>query len=479
MVAVTFFSNHAATTKREEQLTLAALAGRIESTSRPTKASLPWLKLATFGDRRTEEGSLRHNANVVAITGIEGDYDGTRMSFETAEAKLTEGGINAILYTSPSFTEDEPKWRVLCPFATEHPPIERDHFMARLNGLFGGIFSRESWVISQSYYFGSVKRNPSHRVAVIDGTCIDEANHLDEGAIAKPEKRRPNGANGQHHPAARPEDITDARIRGLVASLLRNVSNAPDGSKHHILFDIGRIVGGYLHLTNWSADEAAAQLVAAPPASVEDWDEARKTAADAVAIGMEQPLELEDRPNPRESRQKRRQPGNGRDPGANGDSQPDRNDQSGEEAGTGDVSPPDDWDERQPPPRAEDDDFVLPVAFSENALAHQFTVQHTATLIYCHGWGKWLRWETGQWREDHTVSVYGAARDLCARMGELAIASERSGRKIAAIINKATCITAIERLARHDHRHERHSDGFDADPWLLNGPTGCLLMRKD
>jgi hypothetical protein len=72
-VAVTFFADHAATTKREERLSLIALAELIHTTAASAKEQLPWLKLARFGDKRTEKSSLRHNANLMAITGIEGD----------------------------------------------------------------------------------------------------------------------------------------------------------------------------------------------------------------------------------------------------------------------------------------------------------------------------------------------------------------------------------------------------------------------
>ena len=49
-VTVTFFANAAATSKREERLSLAALAELIRTTNADTKQSLPWLKLARFGD---------------------------------------------------------------------------------------------------------------------------------------------------------------------------------------------------------------------------------------------------------------------------------------------------------------------------------------------------------------------------------------------------------------------------------------------
>ena len=142
-VVVTFFANHAAATKREETLTLEALATLIHSTTANAKEQLPWLKFARFGDTRTEKGSLRHNANVRAITGLEGDYDRGEMSLAEAKDRAARAAIAVIIYPSPSYTPERPKWRVLCPFSQEYPPAARDRFMARLSGLFDGIFSRE------------------------------------------------------------------------------------------------------------------------------------------------------------------------------------------------------------------------------------------------------------------------------------------------------------------------------------------------
>jgi phage/plasmid-associated DNA primase len=132
---------------------------------------------------------------------------------------------------------------------------------------------------------------------------------------------------------------------------------------------------------------------------------------------------------------------------------------------------PDDWDQREPPPTPEDDTFVLPVAYSENQLAYTFTTQHADHLVYVHKWGQWMRWERGLWREDHAVTVYDNARAICAQAGETAILFEKAqGKKIAASINRASTIAAIERLARHHHRHVRSEAAFEPDPLLLNGP---------
>ncbi|HEY1430414.1 MAG TPA: phage/plasmid primase, P4 family [Stellaceae bacterium] len=197
-VAVTFFSDYAAQEKREESFTLAALAELIRTTSAAQKAGLPWLKLARFGKHKTKKASLRHDRNVIACCGIEADYDGEKIGFAEAVETLDKAGIKAVVYTSPSHTEEAPRWRVLCPFSCELPPDRRQHMIGRLNGLFLGAFACESWTLSQAYYFGAVANNPEHRVEVVDGTPIDLCDELDRIWLGKPDTldKRGNG-NGQ------------------------------------------------------------------------------------------------------------------------------------------------------------------------------------------------------------------------------------------------------------------------------------------
>ncbi len=212
--AVTFFTNYGASSKREGAHTLASLAKLVRATDAPKKADLPWLKLARFGESRTDKGSLRHDANMLAISGIEVDYDGGATSFAEAAEKLTKAGLMSLLYTSPSHTEDAPRWRVICPTSEELPPDRREHLVGRLNGLFSGGFASESWTRSQSYYFGSVGRNPSHQVEVVDGEPIDALDELDEIWIGKPDTASPAKAGSVGKSGAADEGALLAEITG-------------------------------------------------------------------------------------------------------------------------------------------------------------------------------------------------------------------------------------------------------------------------
>jgi hypothetical protein len=199
---ITFFENQAAKFKRDDDLTLDQLREVILKTTAPRKFDLPWLKLARFGTEVTINGCLRHNANVQTISGIELDYDAKKVSMNVAVDKLTEHNIASLVYTSPTHKVNAPKWRVLCPTSRELPRDLRQVLVARINGIFRGIFAPESFVLSQSYLYGSVDMNPDHVSVSICGDFIDLRVDLNDMAIGQRIRttRRVKEINGEVDP---------------------------------------------------------------------------------------------------------------------------------------------------------------------------------------------------------------------------------------------------------------------------------------
>ena len=184
-VTITFFKDEAAASLYRTVLTLPQLADRIAKQSAASKMELPWLKLAIFGNKRSEKNCLRTNANVVQITGIEAEHDAGEISFDTAIAVMREARVRSLLYTSPSYVPaTKERWRILAPLSQNYPPETREKLVARINGLFGGKIAPESFVLSQAYLFGHVD-NPDHRVAVVDGDFLDLRDDLYAGSIFK------------------------------------------------------------------------------------------------------------------------------------------------------------------------------------------------------------------------------------------------------------------------------------------------------
>ncbi len=143
----------------------------------PTKRDCPLIKLAAFNDRRTQRGSLRHDANVLHISGVEGDYDGGQLQPDIAAQLLQLSGIESLIYTSPSHTVQAPRWRVLAPLSTDAPPEARRSLLGRINAALGGILAAESFALSQTFYIGRVA-GAAHTAIHVPGLPVDTLSHL-------------------------------------------------------------------------------------------------------------------------------------------------------------------------------------------------------------------------------------------------------------------------------------------------------------
>lgn len=215
---LTVFINAKAQTQKRHTRSLRMLAQEVHRPMKSTKAELPLLKLARFGDNATEAGCLRQNDNMEAVDGLEGDYDGGVVSLADGAERVRAAGIAALLYTSPSHTPERPKWRVLCPLSSAAPPAERERLCARLNGALNGILAGESFTASQSYYFGAVTGGSTPEMALIEGRALDVAAELDDGALGK--GGLPYRVEDRAAPAAANDDPADwPRIDAALATI--------------------------------------------------------------------------------------------------------------------------------------------------------------------------------------------------------------------------------------------------------------------
>jgi len=179
----TVFPDLQATEKIEREITWPDVVAMTKNpTTYPNKRSCPLLVLGTFGEVRTGANCLRSAVNLLTVTGIDCDYDGGSMPIVDAADALNLFGIRAVLYTSASHTPDRPRWRILLPLSRPHKPAERHAFVARVNGLLGGVLAVESFTQSQSYYFGKVA-GAAYEARETQGQCIDELTIYAAGAI--------------------------------------------------------------------------------------------------------------------------------------------------------------------------------------------------------------------------------------------------------------------------------------------------------
>lgn len=296
---VTFFADRFAKTKEASEISLRQLVDWLTTTSAKTKAELPWLKLAEFGDRRSEGNSLRHDDNVHAIFGIEADYDGETITLDRARQVLLQAGLAAVLYTSPSHTAGKPRWRILCPTSAPLSPASRAGLVARVNGLFVGALASESFTMSQAYYFGFIEGNGDHAVVPIDGKPIDHACELDEGAVGRQATREPVQAPLGPRPY-RPTPTDGGSPYGLTA-LQREcgaIRGAPDGAKHATVNRAAYAIGGLVpeQLQEGVALAELNEALESIRGRCKDFRAAQRTLQDGFRAGLADPRTVPDRP---------------------------------------------------------------------------------------------------------------------------------------------------------------------------------------
>lgn len=203
--------------------------------------------MGRFGKVKSDKGSYRTNENFLAVTGIEVDYDGGTVTPDQAAEAFAAAQVGALVVTSASHGQPEKgnRWRCIFALRAEAKPEERTAFVARANGLLGGILGAESCTAVQSFGYGHVEGRPKPLVRLIEGRFLDECDDLDAGAIGKPSKTdlgNPQPPVDQSHdPAA----VAHARER-LEAVATRLAETAPgenrNGALNRAAFEMGGLV---------------------------------------------------------------------------------------------------------------------------------------------------------------------------------------------------------------------------------------------
>jgi putative DNA primase/helicase len=119
------------------------------------------------------------------------------------------------------------------------------------------------------------------------------------------------------------------------------------------------------------------------------------------------------------------------------------------------------------------DDSVLPIGFTEDALAAEFREQHGEDWRHVAVWGAWLTWTGCRWEREGTLRAFDLARRVCR-----AAANRANNAKVRTKLSQAATVSAVERLARADRRHATTVEVWDRDPWLLNTPAGVVDLRS-
>jgi putative DNA primase/helicase len=113
-----------------------------------------------------------------------------------------------------------------------------------------------------------------------------------------------------------------------------------------------------------------------------------------------------------------------------------------------------------------------PPAYSDEALALRFAETHAGNLRYVAAWGRWLSYDETYWRFDDTLLSFDRARKICRDA-----AAQCNKANIATALASAKTVNAVVSLAKADRRLAATIDQWDADPWLLNTPSGVINLR--
>lgn len=199
-LTLTKFRDVYAFRKSEFRISLRALVEKLWRRKSEDRSDLPLLKLGAYGELKSADGSLRTDENMLNIDGIECDYDGGEISVDEAVSAFRAAGIVALVHTTGRHTRGKPRWRALLPTSRTLPVPERYTLVARANGVLGGKLAKESFTDSQAFFYGFTEQADDPRVELVEGGFIDEADHLDAGALDK---------DGRPFPSAGGESLRD------------------------------------------------------------------------------------------------------------------------------------------------------------------------------------------------------------------------------------------------------------------------------
>jgi putative DNA primase/helicase len=144
--------------------------------------------------------------------------------------------------------------------------------------------------------------------------------------------------------------------------------------------------------------------------------------------------------------------------------------------------------DRQPAPVAtpglstiSPDVMVYDFAYTEDELARSLAKEVVNRARYIAAWSTWYIYDDTRWRADSTLALYDLARKTCSHVADTVKVdpqfTEQQRNRIVAHLKSANTISAVERIARSDRGLVASPDQWDADPWLLNTPSGVCDLR--
>lgn len=132
------------------------------------------------------------------------------------------------------------------------------------------------------------------------------------------------------------------------------------------------------------------------------------------------------------------------------------------------------------PLRKQEEDLGIPPEYSEDSLAEAFSKEYQNTMIYVQAWGNWLEWRDNRWQDDETAVALDLSRKICKKHATEAQKRSDLGskaQKIAGLISTRKMFANVAGICQTDRRHAAVPAQFDADPWIINTPSGVVDLK--
>jgi putative DNA primase/helicase len=151
----------------------------------------------------------------------------------------------------------------------------------------------------------------------------------------------------------------------------------------------------------------------------------------------------------------------------------------------GGAPPPDGSAAAEPPngsAAGEDQPAAEPLNLTELGNARRLIVAHGDRLRYCKPLGLWLEWDDTRWRPDQTGAIWRWAKDTVRRLGHEAAEAATDQRRQATLrwalkSEEKKVLAAMIELAWSEPGIAIMPAALDADPWLLNTPSGTVDLK--
>jgi putative DNA primase/helicase len=116
---------------------------------------------------------------------------------------------------------------------------------------------------------------------------------------------------------------------------------------------------------------------------------------------------------------------------------------------------------------------------SDDDLARRFTARHENDFKFCAALGRWFVWDGSRYKPDATGRAFDEVRrSIRLDLGIVLQTSHEAQKKaIRARLGSAATVAAVTRLIQADRAHAVEVADLDADPWVLNTPTGVLCLK--